>query len=64
MRTNKEIKYCPFNVTIKQQNQYVYDFDENNNMRFENHILIEKQEPTQCKKKKCALWRFGKCIRK
>lgn len=58
------MKYCPFNVKIVQQNQDIYEYDESNNMKNHNHILIENQDPTPCKGKACASWSFGRCRRR
>ena len=58
------MKYCPFNLKIIQQNQDSNDYDENNNVKIHNHILIENQQPTECKGKDCACWKFGRCTRR
>lgn len=58
------MKYCPYNLKVIQQNQYTWEHDESNNTKSENHILIETQNPIQCKGKECACWRFGRCGRR
>lgn len=58
------MKYCPFNLKIIQQNQHTHEYDENNNIKTENHVLIENQTLTECKGKQCGCWHFGRCRRK
>lgn len=55
---------CPFNLKIMQQNQDKWEYDESNNTKSHNHVLIETQNPTECKGKACACWKFGRCRRR
>lgn len=64
MPERRYIMQCPFNLKIVQQNQDTWEYDENNNMKSHNHILVENQTPTECKGKNCACWKFGRCRRR
>lgn len=57
-------KYCPYNLTIEQVNEYVFETDGSGNQSAQTHKLIEVQKPTKCIKKLCGAWRLGHCTRK
>jgi hypothetical protein len=57
-------KYCPYNLTIQQVNEYVFEHDEHGDLTAQTHKLVENQMPTKCMKKACGAWCFGRCTRK
>lgn len=56
-------KNCPYNVRVEQINQDVYEYDENGQVTFHSHKLIENQIPTECSRQ-CAAYIRGKCRRR
>ncbi|MBS5784077.1 MAG: hypothetical protein KID04_14540 [Clostridium sp.] len=55
------MKQCPYNFGIKQVNQNVYEYDENNLNVFHSHKLIESHVRLPCIGEECGAFYDGRC---
>lgn len=55
---------CPYNPILSQVNQYRYEYNENQEVDFQEHKLYQVNNSADCLKEECAMWQDGKCVRK